>query len=135
MPQKSTQTDEDKEKDIFFESDKDPKHKDLREQYQRLHSDFKNKVTEVAALRVDLEKTKTELDEITILHHELESMYQREIDQNNESSADKYQVWTLFITFSIFCNFYSKIKHIMKDRLIIYHCCWMYIEHTLWIID
>lgn len=52
-------------------------------------------MTEVAALRVDLEKTKTELDEITILHHELESMYQREIDQNNESSVDKYQVWTL----------------------------------------
>lgn len=91
MPQKGIQTDEDKEKDIFFESDKDPKYNDLREQYQRLHGDFKTKVAEVATLRVELDKTKKELDDITVLHHELEAMHQRELEQNLILKGDNFQ--------------------------------------------
>ncbi|KAG8316104.1 hypothetical protein J6590_058072 [Homalodisca vitripennis] len=95
LPQKSTQTDADKEKDILFATDKDPKMKDLREQYQRLHSDFKNKVTEVASVRVDLEKTKKELDAITILHHELEAIHQKTLDENTALMAEKNQMQEL----------------------------------------
>lgn len=92
MPQKSTQTDEDKERDICFETDTDPKYRELREQYMRLHSDFKNKVAEVASLRVDLEKTRTELDDITILHHELEALHQQEIENNRSLEAEQNKV-------------------------------------------
>lgn len=92
LPQKATQTDEDKMQYISFDTDNNLSYRELAKQYEKLNTDFKDKLFEVTSLKVDLEKNRADLNDITVLHHELEEMHQKVLETNSALLADKNKI-------------------------------------------
>ena len=91
LPAKATQTDQSEFEPVFM-SEADPDYRTLQEQYCRIKSDYRNKITEVSTLRNGLITLKQESDKQFQLLNETETMLQDLLESNKCLETEKQKV-------------------------------------------